>query len=275
MREKGADPMAHIDLVPPGKRLPLRYFLSHYPTMNQENPEPITNALSLLYPRVDTRPFHVDHSGATLMCTVLPMIAKTVRKRLRQGKRALGGRAHPQRFSRQDFAIKPLDEAKLPKELGPLCRMLKNELPRLVRLVLEAEAAYEADLERYWHACHEALAIALLREQTIWEALRRQTSPWFALLCLRWALRCCWETFLGEETFTREARTWLEEIPITICQERELMRLLFRVGEGRVSAPEPFAALIARWRAGDLPPAPPPNVRLRDWPEGQKSRCMV
>jgi hypothetical protein len=192
----------HIDLVPPGLRLPLRFLMSRYPTLNTPNPEPITNPLTWLSTRMDTRRFHEVHAGTTLMCVVFPMIVTTIPKRLRQRKRALGGRKRPQRFSRHDLAVKRLDANTLPKELALLCKLLKREVPRLIRLMLEAQAAYEEGLEMYWNACHEALAISLLNMESLFVAIRKQSTPRIALLCLRWALRCGWEAYMRKGSFT-------------------------------------------------------------------------
>ncbi|HEY7126242.1 MAG TPA: hypothetical protein VH540_20025 [Ktedonobacterales bacterium] len=264
---------AHHPLLPPGWRRSLAWLLSRYPTLNQPDPAPITDAVSPLSGKLDTRRLHDDHSGAGMLSHHIPFIVKTIRKRLRQGKRALGGRKHSQRFHRRDLAVQPLNASQLPRQIAPLCQRMKQEMPRLIRLVLEAEAAHEDHLERYWLACHEAVAIALLNMQTLFEALRRLTTPWFALLCLRWALRCGWEAFLGKDTFTREAKQWFEEVPITLAEEAELWRILVREAE-EGPPPEPFAPLIRRWRAGELP-AQPPTDRKQPWPEGAQPRGRV
>ncbi len=109
--------------------------------------------------------------------------------------------------------------------------------------------------------------------QAIFVTLRRLTTPWFALLCLRWALRCGWEAFLGKGTFTRAAKPWFEEVPITLKEEAELWRLLAREAEDG-PPPEPFVPLIRRWRAGEVPPLPPKDRRV-PWPEGEQVRCRV
>lgn len=85
--------MAHRDLFPPDQRHSLAYFLARYPTLNQPNPEPLTNALSILSTQMDTRPFHDDHAGASMLCHHLPMMLTTIPKRQRQKKRALGGKS--------------------------------------------------------------------------------------------------------------------------------------------------------------------------------------
>jgi hypothetical protein len=268
--------MAHIHLYPPDEKHALAYFMRHYPTQNLPNPEPLTDAIGVLSPRMDTRRFHDLHAGSSMLCYDVPLIVAAIRKRLKQRKRALGGRKHPQRFHRRDLAVKLLEADKLPKQLRLLCRLLKQEAPRLIRLVLESQAAYEEDLEMYWRVCHEAVGIAMLNMQTLFVAIRRKTSsPWFALLCLRWALRKGWEAFMGKDRFSREARRWLGEIPITIKQEREIWRVLFLAGQAQEAPPEPFIPLIARWQRGDTPPAPPPNTRLRDWKEGDVSRLTI
>jgi hypothetical protein len=205
----------------------------------------------------------------------LPMIVTTIRKRLRQGKRALGGRKQPQRFQRRDLAIKLLDATKLPKQLGALCQLLKREMPRLIRLILEAQAAYEDELERYWLVCHEAVAIGLLNLETLFVAIRTLTSSSrVALLCLRWALRCGWEAFMGQSRFSRAAKRWFEKLPITLKEEVELWRILRQEAEKPGPAPEPFLPLIHRWRAGEVPP-PPPKDRKQPWPEGDQVRCTI
>lgn len=170
--------------------------------------------------------------------------------------------------------MQPLDANKLPRQIAPLCQMMKQEMPRLIRLTLEAQAAYEDHLERYWLACHLAVGIALLNMQTLFVALRRLTTSWFALLCLRWALRSGWEAFLGKDTFTRAAKEWFEEVPITLAEEAELWRILKQAGEREGTPPEPFVPLIRRWRAGELP-AQPPADRKQPWPEGQQPRGRV
>ncbi len=267
---------AHRDLFPPEERHPLAYFLARYPTLNQPNPEPLTNAVGVLSVYMDTRPLHDDHAGASMLCYDLPLIITAIRKRRHQKKRALGGRGKKQRqrFTLSDLAIQPLDAAKLPRQIAPLCQRMKQELPRLIRLVLEAQAAYEAGVQRYWLACHEAVAIALLRVQALFVALRRLTTSWFALLCLRWALRRGWEAFLGKGRFTRAAKPWLEEVPITRAEEAELWRILSRAGECEGAPPEPFVGLIARWQAGEVP-VQPPKDRKQPWPEGEQMRCAI
>jgi hypothetical protein len=265
--------MAHVDLIPPGERRPLAYLLSRYLTLNSPNPAPLTNALGLLSVHMDTRPFHNDHAGATMLCHHLPMIVTTIRKRQRQKKRALGGRSKPQRFTLRDLTIQPLEARKLPRQIEPLCQRMRQEMPRLLRLVLEAQTAYEGEIERYWPACHEAVAIVLLNIQTLFETLRKLTTPWFALLCLRWALRCGWEAFLGKDSFTREAKPWFGEVPITLKEEAELWRILTREAEDG-PPPEPFLPLIRRWRAGDVPSLPPKDRRV-PWPEGDQARGRV
>jgi hypothetical protein len=198
--------MPHIDLVPPGLRLPLRHVMGHYPTLNLPNPEPIYNPLTPLASRMDVRRFHAVHSGTTLMGVVFPLIGTTITKRLRQRKRALGGREQPQRFHRRDLAVTLLEANKLPRKLRPLCKLLKQEVPRLIRLMMEGQAAYADDLEMYWWACHEAVGKALLNLETLFVRIRRLTSPWCALLCLRWALRCGWEAFMGKDTASPRRR---------------------------------------------------------------------
>jgi hypothetical protein len=265
---------AHRDLIPPGKRLPLASFLNRYPTLNDPDPAPIGNAQGILSVHMDVRPFHREHAGDTMLSHQLPMIVTTIRTRKHQKKRAQGGRRKPQRFSRHDLAIQPLDANKLHRQLAPLCQRMKQEMPRLIRLVLEAQAAYEDGLERYWRLCHEAAAIALLNMQALFSTLRKLTTSWFALLCLHWALRRGWEAFLGKDTFTRAAKEWFEEVSITLSEEAELWRILKRAGEHEGTPPEPFVPLIRRWRAGDIP-AQPPADRKQLWPEGEQMRGKV
>ncbi|HEY7123039.1 MAG TPA: hypothetical protein VH540_03720 [Ktedonobacterales bacterium] len=265
--------MAHIDLFPPDERHPLAYFMARYPTLHLPNPEPIYNAISLLSPHMDTRPFHDEHAGASMLCYDLPIIVLGLRKRLSQKKRARGGRGKRQRFTRHDLAVKPLDSATLPKQIGPLCRLLKREMPRLFRLILEAQDAHEEELSLYWKACHVAIGIALLRVQALWVALRKVSTSWFALVCLRWALRSGWETFCGPRTLSKAARLWLGAVPITLKQERELFRLLLLSGENAGPPPEPFADVVKCWHTDGPPPAPPQGVR--DWQEGEQTRCVV
>jgi hypothetical protein len=75
-------------------------------------------------------------------------------------------------------------------------------------------------------------------------------------------------------SFTEEARQWLEEIDITVKQERELLRLLMKNGDETGAPPEPFAPLIGHWRAGAVPPLPPAD-RKQPWPEGEQVHFKV
>ncbi|HEY7125444.1 MAG TPA: hypothetical protein VH540_15930 [Ktedonobacterales bacterium] len=90
---------AHHPLLPPDWRYPLAYFLNRYPTLNLPDPASIGNAVGVLSVHLDTRHFHDDHSGAAMLSHHLPYIVTTIHKRLRQGKRALGGRRKPPTLS--------------------------------------------------------------------------------------------------------------------------------------------------------------------------------
>jgi hypothetical protein len=266
--------MAHIALFPPGEKHSWAYCLSRYPTLNQPDPQPVPDVIGPLSVHMDTRRLHDDHAGATMFSHHMPLIITTIRKRLRQGKRALGGRKKPQRFHRRDLAIKPLDANTLPRKLAPLCRLLKGEMPRLIRLILEAQAAYEDELERYWLVCHEAVAIGLLNIEALFVTIRKYTSTWVALMCLRWALRCGWEAFMGQGRFSRAGKRWLGPLSITLKEEVELWHILVRDAEEPGPPPEPFLPLIHLWRTGNVPP-PPPKDRKQPWPEGEQVRCKI
>jgi hypothetical protein len=227
-------------LFPPEERHALAHFVRGYPTMHLPNPEPVYNAVSMLSPHMDIRPLHKEHSGAAMLAFDLPIIISAIRRRLRQRKRARGGRGKRQCFTRRDLAIKPIDPTTLPKHIGPLCRMLKREVPRLFRLILESQDAYADGVELYWLACHVGVGTALLRVEAIWVALRNVTTNWFSLVCLRWALRCGWEAFCGQNSLSKADRQWLGPVPVTLKQEGELYRLLLLRGEATGAPPEPF-----------------------------------
>ncbi|HEY7127367.1 MAG TPA: hypothetical protein VH540_25770 [Ktedonobacterales bacterium] len=213
LRDPAANPEDHPLLA-------LRLFLRYYVTLG--GPAwllPLRWGIALL--RFYFGHFLAESYVSTVLCYVLPGILLVTHDRLRQRKRACGGRRRKgstekrwriNRFAARDLKQAPADIRKLSLlSSHDLCLLLKEELRLLIRLLIAAQrACWIAPESQDWQECHLAAATVLVRVMQICARLRERGSRFLAEECLREQARALWEELFGPRTLDL-APTWVAE----------------------------------------------------------------
>jgi hypothetical protein len=123
-----------------------------------------------------------------------------------------------------------------------------------------------------WQLYHQHAGIALSRLYTMWLRLRKETTPWIAYTCLRWALGEAWRVLFGPKAALPEK---LDEQDMPLWAEwgtfEVLSKLTQKVWHAKVL--RPLLKVVDEWQGGNPQPPRPPEGE--DWPEALTVRFKV
>ncbi len=217
------------------------------------------------------RLFWEPTAGAELLCSALDLILRTALARQKKRLLSWGDKEHRRFSQKRDLIQQPIKLEDLPPSPAALCERLLQEALVVIHL-LRGARFYAHSHSPLWQLYHQHAGIALSRLYTVWLRLRKETTPWMAYLCLRWALGEAWQTLFGPKAELPE-KLDAQDMPLWAEWETfEVLRELTRqVPHARV--PRPLLKVVHEWTHGNPPPPRPPEGE--DWPEAYTVRFKV
>jgi hypothetical protein len=253
---------------------PLARFLAYYLLGFVEgwlSPWDLLLLLKYSLQHLPLRLFWEPTAGAELLCYAFDLILKTAQERQKKCLLSWGDTEHRRFSQKRDLIQKPVRFEDLPPSPSALCERLLQEALVVIHL-LRGARFYAHIHSPLWQLYHQHAGIALSRLYTVWLRLRKETTPWIAYLCLRWALGEAWQVLFGPKAPLPEK---LDEQDMPLWAEVEtfevLSQLTRKVPHARV--PKPLLKVVWEWTHGNPPPPRPPVGE--DWPEAFTVRFKV